>query len=198
MTGYLTALGRSIPPSAHLSPLPAFEPAPQLPESLSKPHGSGGLSFAQRRGGDGGDLDVLSVRPCLGVPRPKRPSGRQGPIALAACGLRSRRAGRVLRSKSSVRTALPGSGHFSPPQALSLRGAPAGFPLRPLTRWRTSAAAASQVPCPLTPQSQSVQAADYAARCAKERGNFRIERFSRVAIRFLACGDYILSGSGVY
>lgn len=41
-------------------------------------------------------------------------------------------------------------------------------------------------------------AADYDERYAKELGNFRIERISRVAARFLACGDYPLSGSGVY
>jgi hypothetical protein len=33
-------------------------------------------------------------------------------------------------------------------------------------------------------------AADYDVRYAKELGNFRIERISRVATRFLACGDY--------
>jgi len=33
-------------------------------------------------------------------------------------------------------------------------------------------------------------AADYDARYAKELGNFRIERISRVATRFLTCGDY--------
>jgi hypothetical protein len=33
-------------------------------------------------------------------------------------------------------------------------------------------------------------AAYYDARYAKELGNFRIERISRVATRFLACGDY--------
>ena len=32
--------------------------------------------------------------------------------------------------------------------------------------------------------------ADYDARYAKELGNFRIERISRVATRFLSCGDY--------
>jgi hypothetical protein len=49
-------------------------------------------------------------------------------------------------------------------------------------------------------------AADYDARYAKKLGNFRIERISRAvqypaqgaATRFLACGDYPLSGSGVY
>ena len=41
-------------------------------------------------------------------------------------------------------------------------------------------------------------AADYDARHAKELGNFRIERITRVATRFLTCGDYPLSGSGVY
>jgi hypothetical protein len=40
-------------------------------------------------------------------------------------------------------------------------------------------------------------AADYDARYAKKLGNFRIERISRVATRFLTCGDYPLSGSGV-
>ena len=40
-------------------------------------------------------------------------------------------------------------------------------------------------------------AADYDARHAKELGNFRIERITRVATRFLTCGDYPLSGSGV-
>lgn len=33
-------------------------------------------------------------------------------------------------------------------------------------------------------------AADYNARYAKELGNFRIERITRVATRFLTCGDY--------
>jgi hypothetical protein len=33
-------------------------------------------------------------------------------------------------------------------------------------------------------------AADYDSRYAKELGNFRIERISRVSTRFLACGDY--------
>jgi hypothetical protein len=33
-------------------------------------------------------------------------------------------------------------------------------------------------------------AADYDTRYAKELGNFRIERISRVATRFLTCGDY--------
>ena len=41
-------------------------------------------------------------------------------------------------------------------------------------------------------------ASEYDARYAKELGNFRIERISRVATRFLACGDYPLSDSGVY
>ncbi len=41
-------------------------------------------------------------------------------------------------------------------------------------------------------------AADYDARYAKELGNFRIERITRVATRVLTCGDYPLSGSGVY
>jgi len=41
-------------------------------------------------------------------------------------------------------------------------------------------------------------AADYDSRYAKDLGNFRIERISRVATRFLTCGDYPLSGSGVY
>jgi hypothetical protein len=41
-------------------------------------------------------------------------------------------------------------------------------------------------------------ASEYDARYAKELGNFRIERISRVATRFLTCGDYPLSGSGVY
>ena len=35
-------------------------------------------------------------------------------------------------------------------------------------------------------------AADYDARYAKELGNFRIERISRFATRFLTCGDYPL------
>jgi hypothetical protein len=33
-------------------------------------------------------------------------------------------------------------------------------------------------------------AVDYEARYAKELGNFRLERISRVATSFLACGDY--------
>lgn len=41
-------------------------------------------------------------------------------------------------------------------------------------------------------------AADYDSRYAKDLGNFRIERITRVATRFLTCGDYPLSGSGVY
>jgi len=41
-------------------------------------------------------------------------------------------------------------------------------------------------------------AADYEPRYAKELGNFRLERISRVATRFLSCGDYPLSGSDVY
>ncbi len=41
-------------------------------------------------------------------------------------------------------------------------------------------------------------AAEYDSRYAKDLGNFRIERISRVATRFLTCGDYPLSGSGVY
>jgi hypothetical protein len=41
-------------------------------------------------------------------------------------------------------------------------------------------------------------AADYVSRYAKDLGNFRIERISRVATRLLTCGDYPLSGSGVY
>ena len=41
-------------------------------------------------------------------------------------------------------------------------------------------------------------AADYDSRYAKGLGNFRIERISRVAIRFLTYGDYPVRGSGVY
>jgi hypothetical protein len=33
-------------------------------------------------------------------------------------------------------------------------------------------------------------AVDYDARYAKELGNFRIETITRVATRFLTCGDY--------
>ena len=33
-------------------------------------------------------------------------------------------------------------------------------------------------------------AADYDSRYAKDLGNFRLERISRVATRFLTCGDY--------
>lgn len=36
------------------------------------------------------------------------------------------------------------------------------------------------------------------AHYAKELGNFRIKRITSVATRFLSCGDYPLSGSGVY
>ncbi len=41
-------------------------------------------------------------------------------------------------------------------------------------------------------------AVQYDSCYAKELGNFRLERISRVATRFLTCGYYPLSGSGVY
>jgi hypothetical protein len=41
-------------------------------------------------------------------------------------------------------------------------------------------------------------AAEYDSRYAKELGNLRLERIPRAATRFLTCGDYPLSGSGVY
>jgi hypothetical protein len=41
-------------------------------------------------------------------------------------------------------------------------------------------------------------AAEYDSRYAKELGNFRLERISRVATRFVTCGDYPVSGSSVY
>jgi hypothetical protein len=40
-------------------------------------------------------------------------------------------------------------------------------------------------------------AAQYDARYAKELGNLRIERISRVATRFFACGEYPLSSRSV-
>jgi hypothetical protein len=41
-------------------------------------------------------------------------------------------------------------------------------------------------------------ASEYDARYAKELGDFRIERISRMATRFIACGDYPMSGSVVH